>query len=225
QYHMQINSNSHNLKLPLDDLGSIGFNYKSGLNLATIKVGFAFAHVSNPSSIITNDYWQEFTGPLKTDTVLRYDQYLKNIEAWRLPVLVQKPVIRRTFKSGFLTIQFFKLHLSKKFDKPDLPEELYYKKAITDYLTEMAKAAAIYCKRILQKQQGPIVILDCSSYKIDFITFMLKNNELKESGNKITEFTGGAWVDKEFLKFLKKNIRESAIISLAKEYTINFNIC
>ncbi|CAG8665788.1 22068_t:CDS:2 [Cetraspora pellucida] len=256
QYYTEMHSNSqtpyNKMSLSDDKLGS-----------TSIK-GFAYAHVSNPSEIIANDYWQEFTGPLKTDTVLRYDQNLKNVEAWGLPALVQKPNMRKTFKGGFSPIQFFKLHLSKKFDKPNLPEGLYYKKAITDYLAEMlmtvpaeytehakdimkesiyraglistrdsdklkfieeSMAAAMYCKRMLQKQQGTIVILDCGCYKVDFKTFELKNNELNENVNKslkTTEFAGGACVDKEFLKFLEKKVGEFAVSSLVKEYNDQF---
>ncbi|CAG8712715.1 27897_t:CDS:2, partial [Racocetra persica] len=285
---MQTNSkNSHNTVSPYDVKESIGSHYNLGLteikvvvDFGTTHSGFAYAHVSNPSEIIANDYWQEFTGPLKTDTVLRYDQNLKTVEAWGLPALVQKPNMRRIYKGGFSPIQFFKLHLSKKFDKPDLPEGLYYKKPITDYLTEMkvllkrwpninflnqvllvltvpaeytehakdvmkessyraglistrnsdklkfveeSMAAAMYCKKMLQKQQGSIIILDCGCYKVDFTTFKLKNNELNENVlYKTTEFAGGACVDKEFLKFLEKKVGEYAVSSLAKEYNDQF---
>ncbi|KAF0437497.1 actin-like ATPase domain-containing protein [Gigaspora margarita] len=297
KYYTEMYSNSQNSvdkRPPIDDLGSIGSNYKLSTTTANVVVsidfgtthsGFAYAHVSNPSNIIANDYWQEFTGPLKTDTVLRYDQNLKNVEAWGLPALVQKPNTRKIFKGGFSPVQFFKLHLSKKkFGKPDLPEGLYYKKTITDYLTEMgklikkvllkrwpninflnqvllvitvpaeytehtkdimkesilraglisknsdklkfieeSKAAAIYCKGMLRKQQGPIIILDCGSYKVDFTIFELENNELKENIiNKTTEFAGSACVDKEFLIFLEQNVGASAISSLAKEYNDQF---
>ncbi|RIB06113.1 kinase-like domain-containing protein [Gigaspora rosea] len=308
QYYRETHSNSQNQQSytemysnslnsldkmpPIDDLGSIGSNYKLStttvnvvvsIDFGTTHSGFAYAHVSNPSTIIANDYWQEFTGPLKTDTVLRYDQNFKNVEAWGLPALVQKPNIRKIFKGGFSPVQFFKLHLSKKFGKPDLPEGLYYKKTITDYLTEMgklikkvllkrwpninflnqvllvitvpaeytehtkdimkesilraglisknsdklkfieeSKAAAIYCKGMLRKQQGPIIILDCGSYKVDFTIFELENNELKENINKTTEFAGSACVDKEFLKFLEQIVGVFAISSLAKEYNDQF---
>ncbi|CAG8478385.1 15056_t:CDS:2 [Racocetra fulgida] len=192
---MKSNSkNSHNTMSPNDVKRPIGSNYNLGLTEIKV-VGFAYAHVSNPSEIIANDYWQEFTGPLKTDTVLRYDQNFKSVEAWGLPALVQKPNMRRIYKGGFSPIQFLKLHLSKKFDKPDLPEGLYYKKTITDYLTEM----------------------------MDFTTFKLKNNELSENLlYKATESAGGACVDKEFLKFLEKKVGEYAVSSLAKEYNDQF---
>ncbi|CAG8493754.1 4864_t:CDS:2, partial [Gigaspora rosea] len=203
--------------------------------------GFAYAHVSNPSTIIANDYWQEFTGPLKTDTVLRYDQNFKNVEAWGLPALVQKPNIRKIFKGGFSPVQFFKLHLSKKFVLLVITVPAEYTEHTKDIMKESilraglisknsdklkfieeSKAAAIYCKGMLRKQQGPIIILDCGSYKVDFTIFELENNELKENINKTTEFAGSACVDKEFLKFLEQIVGVFAISSLAKEYNDQF---
>ncbi|CAG8528121.1 33195_t:CDS:2 [Gigaspora margarita] len=213
--------NSFDKRPPIDDLGSIGSNYKLSTTTANV-VGFAYAHVSNPSNIIANDYWQEFTGPLKTDTVLRYDQNLKNVEAWGLPALVQKPNTRKIFKGGFSPVQFFKLHLILLVITVPAEYTEHTKDIMKESILRAAKAAAIYCKGMLRKQQGPIIILDCGSYKVDFTIFELENNELKENINKTTEFAGSACVDKEFLKFLEQNVGVSAISSLAKEYNDQF---
>ncbi|CAG8740107.1 1277_t:CDS:2, partial [Dentiscutata erythropus] len=102
------------------------------------KMGFAYANKANPE-VITNDTWPEVAGVLKTNTVLKYDQNLKNVEAWGLPALAQKASRRAERNSTSKPVELFKLHLGNmpEKEKPVLPKGLEFKRAITDYLTEI----------------------------------------------------------------------------------------
>ncbi|CAG8491984.1 25675_t:CDS:2, partial [Dentiscutata erythropus] len=111
----------------------------SAVDFGTRYSGFAYANTGN-LEIITNDTWPEVAGVFKTNTVLEYDQNLKNVVAWGLPALAQKPS-RRTERNS--PVELFKLHLGNipEKEKPVLPKGLNYKKVITDYLTELVSVA------------------------------------------------------------------------------------
>ncbi|CAG8851230.1 5243_t:CDS:2, partial [Gigaspora margarita] len=101
---------------------------------------FTCANKYNPE-VITNDMWPGIVDVLKTNTALKYDQEF-NVEAWGFLVLAQIPSrhSRQAEKNNTSKpVELFKLHLANmpEKDKPMLPKELDYKKAITDYLTEM----------------------------------------------------------------------------------------
>jgi hypothetical protein len=74
-------------------------------------------------------------GTLKTNTVLRYDDNFENVESWGFPALAKGSRRKELNKP----VELFKLHLSDmpESDKPYLPPNLDYKKAITDYFREM----------------------------------------------------------------------------------------
>jgi hypothetical protein len=112
-----------------------------GLDFGTTYSGFAYCHVSEDKNIYSNDLWHGELGQLKTNTVLLYDDEYNNVKLWGSRALSKKQS-RRTKKqyiSEGKPVEMFKLHLG------DLPEELKpilpmeYKKAITDYLTEIGK--------------------------------------------------------------------------------------
>ncbi|PKY24632.1 hypothetical protein RhiirB3_527366 [Rhizophagus irregularis] len=108
-----------------------------GIDFGTTYSGFAYAHVTNPE-IITNDVWPKQIGQMKTNTVLNYDIEFIDVECWGYPALAKKPK-RKEKNSSTKPVELFKLHLGDmpESDKPYLPPNLSYKKAITDYLREM----------------------------------------------------------------------------------------
>ncbi|KAF0396112.1 actin-like ATPase domain-containing protein [Gigaspora margarita] len=147
--------------------------------------------------------------------------------------------------------------------KPALPKGLEYKRAITDYLTEIGKliketvatrwpninfmeqvllimtvpaefseqanasirecaykateAAVIYCMRTLKEHMitevgSSFMIVDCGSGTVDLTTHeLLENNRLGEITERSGDFCGGTYVDKEFIKFLRRKVGDSAV--------------
>ena len=77
---------------------------------------------------------------MKTNTVLSYDNDFEHVECWGFPALAKKPR-RKEKNSSSKPVELFKLHLGDmpESEKPYLPPNLNYKKAITDYLGEMGK--------------------------------------------------------------------------------------
>ncbi|RGB33587.1 hypothetical protein C1646_761503 [Rhizophagus diaphanus] len=63
-------------------------------------------------------------GPLKTNTVLQYDSNYQNVIKWGNPALAQRQSRRRNIPQN---------------EKPPLPSQLSYEKAISDYLRELGK--------------------------------------------------------------------------------------
>ncbi|CAB5376551.1 unnamed protein product [Rhizophagus irregularis] len=111
-----------------------------GLDFGTTYSGFSYCHVADSENITTNDQWPENFGNLKTNTVLQYDYEYDRVESWGLPALAKRPS-RRKNENRKRPVELFKLHLSNLSEnlKPHLPNELDYKKAITDYLHEIGK--------------------------------------------------------------------------------------
>ncbi|RIA82058.1 hypothetical protein C1645_835959 [Glomus cerebriforme] len=108
-----------------------------GIDFGTTYSGFAYAHKKNPQEIIVHIDWQEYSGRFKTPTALSYDEGYRNVQSWGFPALAKRPKKRR--ESERKPVELFKLHLGKMTNKPPLPKGFDYKKAITDYLTEMGK--------------------------------------------------------------------------------------
>jgi hypothetical protein len=109
--------------------------------------GFAYAYKTNKDKIYVHNDWQEYSGYLKTPTVLKYDQS-NNVMAWGYTALAEresqsvsdkKKKKRKEQNSETKVAERFKLHLCKIKDKPYLPDGLEYKTAIVDYLKEIGK--------------------------------------------------------------------------------------
>ncbi|CAG8453450.1 12515_t:CDS:2 [Cetraspora pellucida] len=235
------------------------------VDFGTTYSGFAYANKASPE-VITNDTWPEVTGAFKTNTVLKYDQNLRNVEAWGYPALAQRPSRRAERNSTSKPVELFKLHLGNmpEKEKPMLPKGLVYKKAITDYLTEMSmcvesfvliketvetrwpnvnfmeqvllimtvpaeftdqanatvrecayKAGLIstqYSEKLQLSTERSFMIVDCGGGTVDLTTReLLENNRLGEITERSGDFCGGTYVDKEFIKFLKRKVGDSAI--------------
>ncbi|CAB4400866.1 unnamed protein product [Rhizophagus irregularis] len=257
------------------------------IDFGTTFSGFAYANRSSPE-IITNDTWPQQIGPLKTNTVLQYDSNCQNVIKWGNPALAQRQSRRRSKdSSSSKTVELFKLHLGNipQNEKPPLPSQLNYEKAISDYLRELGKliketistrwqgikffkhvllvisipaefddhakdtmrkclynagltdckeskkvefttepeAAAIYCMRNLEEQNKKIpinasfMVVDCGGGTVDLTTRkLLRDNKLSEITERTGDFCGGAYVDREFIKFLRRKLGESTI-NLLKE--------
>ena len=73
---------------------------------------------------------------MKTNTVLQYDSDYQNVIKWGNPALAQR---QRKNNNSSNPIELFKLHLGNipQNEKPSLPNQLSYEKAISDYLREL----------------------------------------------------------------------------------------
>ncbi|RIA97903.1 hypothetical protein C1645_732031 [Glomus cerebriforme] len=109
------------------------------IDFGTTFSGFAYSNRADPE-IITNDVWPQQIGSLKTNTVLQYDSKYKNVIKWGNPALAQKQT-RKNKNSSSKPVELFKLHLGNisQNEKPPLPHQLNYEKAISDYLHELGK--------------------------------------------------------------------------------------
>ncbi|CAI2192069.1 14405_t:CDS:2, partial [Funneliformis geosporum] len=88
------------------------------IDFGTTYSGYACAHVANPDSIIIKDNWDGVEGRFKIPTVIKYkDDFYDSIESWGYSALAQ----------------------SLK-EKPFLPDNLNYKKVITDYLNKFCES-------------------------------------------------------------------------------------
>ncbi|PKC68595.1 actin-like ATPase domain-containing protein [Rhizophagus irregularis] len=113
------------------------------IDFGTTFSGFAYSNRADPE-IITNDVWPQQIGVMKTNTVLQYDSNYQNVIKWGNPALAQKQS-KHARKNKDLpsskTVELFKLHLGNipQNEKPPLPYQLNYEKAISDYLRELGK--------------------------------------------------------------------------------------
>ncbi|CAB4425207.1 unnamed protein product [Rhizophagus irregularis] len=116
-----------------------------GLDFGTTYSGFSYCHVIDSENIITYDQWAGVIGNLKTNTVLQYDDSYNTVMSWGAPALVKRPNRRKKNISETKPVELFKLHLGNLSEnlKPKLPNDIDYKKAITDYLREIGKLIKI----------------------------------------------------------------------------------
>ena len=72
---------------------------------------------------------------------------------------------------------------------------------------------------------GSFLIVDCGGGTVDLTVRILKeNNKLTEVTERTGDFCGGSYVDKEFLKYLEKQIGSSAMRTLEEKHLLNYNI-
>ncbi|GBC35700.2 hypothetical protein GLOIN_2v1502209 [Rhizophagus irregularis DAOM 181602=DAOM 197198] len=110
------------------------------IDFGTTFSGFAYANRADPE-IITNDVWPQQIGSLKTNTVLQYDSNYQNVIKWGNPALAQRQSRKSKDLLTSKSVELFKLHLGNipQNEKPPLPHQLNYEKAIGDYLRELGK--------------------------------------------------------------------------------------
>ncbi|CAI2187060.1 17211_t:CDS:10 [Funneliformis geosporum] len=84
------------------------------IDFGTTYSGYAYAHVSSPDKITVKDNWDGIDGRFKIPTVLKYkDDSYESIESWGNSALAHKPF---------------------------LPDNLDYKKVITDYMKKLCES-------------------------------------------------------------------------------------
>ncbi|CAB5381573.1 unnamed protein product [Rhizophagus irregularis] len=110
------------------------------LDFGTTYSGFAYVHKENPDNIETNHTWPGREGVFKTPTALLYNETYTQVKSWGDLALEEEPeYMVDDSEERSRPIELFKLHISdlKDNQKPWLPSQLNYKKAIEDYLTQM----------------------------------------------------------------------------------------
>ncbi|GES97260.1 hypothetical protein GLOIN_2v1881616 [Rhizophagus clarus] len=263
---------------------------KFGLDFGTTYSGFSLFNVNDDDigNIKTNSEWPGELGKLKTNTVLQYGDNFETVELWGYPALFKKPN-RKSRENEMKPVELFKLHLGNCLEKfkPQLPEPLTYKQAITDYLykfgeliketvarywsgidfmehvllvltvpaeysendkaimrectfnaglisdklseslqfTTEPEAAAIYCmysslrEHKLTEPGTTFMIVDCGGGTVDLTTRkLLEENQLGEVTERAGGFCGSTFIDKEFIKLLKREVGDKAVDLLGEKH-------
>ncbi|UZO09773.1 uncharacterized protein OCT59_029986 [Rhizophagus irregularis] len=144
------------------------------IDFGTTFSGFAYSNRADPE-IITNDVWPQQIGVMKTNTVLQYDSNYQNVIKWGNPALAQKQskhARKNKDLSSSKTVELFKLHLGNipQNEKPPLPYQLNYEKAISDYLRELAEFDD-RARNTMRKCLYNAGLTDCKeSKKVEFTT-------------------------------------------------------
>ncbi|CAI2180377.1 15097_t:CDS:2, partial [Funneliformis geosporum] len=113
------------------------------IDFGTTCSGYAYAYVASPDKIIVKDNWDGIVGRLKLPTVIKYnDDSYDSIESWGFYALARKPSKKEIARPKLSKpVERFKLHLSKSLkEKPFLPDDLNYKKVITDYIKKLCES-------------------------------------------------------------------------------------
>ncbi|RIA87542.1 hypothetical protein C1645_827651 [Glomus cerebriforme] len=114
------------------------------IDFGTIFSGYAYVNKSNPNEITVENKWEGFKG-CKTPTIVKYQDAYSTVKSWGFSALPEKPKKRRnTNDDQSKPIELFKLFLFKGLtERPYLPDELDYKKVITDYLKKLGEKIKI----------------------------------------------------------------------------------
>ncbi|CAB5330944.1 unnamed protein product [Rhizophagus irregularis] len=116
-----------------------------GLDFGTTYSGYTYCHREATEDIMytTNVTWPNAGDNIsyKTNTVLRYDDSLRNVESWGQSALSKPPDRRVAVNKRVKVLELFKLHLGNLSDelKEKYKLTINYKVAITDYLREIGK--------------------------------------------------------------------------------------
>ncbi|CAG8612540.1 uncharacterized protein OCT59_012211 [Rhizophagus irregularis] len=116
-----------------------------GLDFGTTYSGYTYCHREATEDIMytTNVTWPNAGDNIsyKTNTVLRYDDSLRNVESWGQSALSKPPDRRVAVNKREKVLELFKLHLGNLSDelKEKYKLTINYKVAITDYLREIGK--------------------------------------------------------------------------------------
>ncbi|CAI2188606.1 1136_t:CDS:2, partial [Funneliformis geosporum] len=114
------------------------------IDFGTTYSGFAYAHIASPELIIVKDNWDGVEGHrLKLPTVIKYkDDSYDSIESWGYNALSRRPSKKEKARSkSSRPVEWFKFHLSKSLKEiPFLPDNLNYKKVITDYMKKLCES-------------------------------------------------------------------------------------
>ncbi|RIA87532.1 hypothetical protein C1645_807258 [Glomus cerebriforme] len=119
------------------------------IDFGTTYSGFAYVHKENPENIETNHTWPGREGGFKTPTALLYDETYTEVTSWG-DLALEEELDYDSDEICSRPVEMFKLHISDltQDQKPWLPSQLNYEKAIKDYLTRMH----ILIKETLEKR-------------------------------------------------------------------------
>ncbi|CAG8778073.1 9192_t:CDS:10, partial [Gigaspora margarita] len=199
-----------------------------GVDFGTTYSGFAYAFIQEnkeKTEIVVNEEWGNFKSPNKTNTVLQYDETYRVVVNWGEGALSSEPTKRKKFKLP-KPVEYFKFYLGDDVPeekKPNLPQEITFEKAITDFLREMAEAASVYCidklKELNKKTGVTYLVVDCGGGTVDLtVRRLLADGRIAEKTERKGGFCGGTYVDDEFLKFLEKKAGKSAVKILKEKH-------
>ncbi|PKK61471.1 hypothetical protein RhiirC2_791753 [Rhizophagus irregularis] len=109
------------------------------IDFGTTHSSFAYVHIENPETIVMNSTWPGREGVSKIPTALEYNETYIQVINWGDLELDEELDDTVDLNKRSCPIELFKLHLSnlREDQKPWLPPQLNYKKAIEDYLTQM----------------------------------------------------------------------------------------
>ncbi|CAB5352186.1 unnamed protein product [Rhizophagus irregularis] len=109
------------------------------IDFGTTHSSFAYVHIENPETIVMNSTWPGREGVSKIPTALEYNETYIQVINWGDLELDEELDDTVDLNKRSCPIELFKLHLSnlREDQKPWLPPQLNYKKAIVDYLTQM----------------------------------------------------------------------------------------
>ncbi|GBB88784.1 hypothetical protein RclHR1_01540007 [Rhizophagus clarus] len=115
-----------------------------GLDFGTTYSGYTYCHreATEDDMYTTNKNWPDSNEEgYKTNTVLKYDEFLDNVESWGQSALSKRPDRRITVNKREKVVELFKLHLGNLSDelKEEYTLSVDHKRAITDYLREIGK--------------------------------------------------------------------------------------
>ncbi|CAB5380850.1 unnamed protein product [Rhizophagus irregularis] len=105
------------------------------IDFGTVSSGYAYANKSNPGEITVENKWDGFKG-YKTPTIIKYDESYSSIISWGFSALPEKPR-KKGNDNQSKPIELFKLFLFK--EKSFLPDNLDYKRVISDYLRKLGE--------------------------------------------------------------------------------------
>ncbi|UZO00671.1 uncharacterized protein OCT59_011791 [Rhizophagus irregularis] len=110
------------------------------IDFGTTHSSFVYVHIENPETIVMNSTWPGREGVSKIPTALKYNETYTQVINWGdLALDEELDDTVDDLNKRSCPIELFKLHLSnlREDQKPWLPPQLNYKKAIVDYLTQM----------------------------------------------------------------------------------------
>ncbi|CAB4491919.1 unnamed protein product [Rhizophagus irregularis] len=110
------------------------------IDFGTTHSSFAYVHIKNPETIVVNSTWPGREGVFKIPTALEYNETYTQVINWGdLALYDELDDTVDDLNKRSRPIELFKLHLSnlREDQKPWLPPQLNYRKAIIDYLTQM----------------------------------------------------------------------------------------
>ncbi|CAG8513962.1 9562_t:CDS:2, partial [Scutellospora calospora] len=89
--------------------------------------------------------------------------------------------------------------------------------------TTEPEAAAVHCMKVIKdhglKIGDKYLVVDCGGGTVDLtVRKLLENNQLGEDTERSGDFCGSTYVDKEFIKYLKKKVGENAIKMLSEKH-------